>query len=573
MFKNWQSMLLANGYSINVINGDGKDYHSYLTSFFIHHDLHKLNPKNMFVVQTPTGNINMHPAGVAVMQLPFFGLGYVWATIQKASLSGLSWPFQKAINFSGLFYLLVGLWYSYKTLMLQGFKKIIIYSSVFSLVFGTTLLNYGINEPSMSHIYSFALLSVFVFFNQKLAIEYSKKTMYVIGLVLGLIILVRAIDVFIVLTIPFFYSSLPEFKSRFMDVIKDFKTLFISCCLMLAIVSIQLVIWHAQTGEWIKNSYTDNGFYFNKPHILEMLFGFNSGMIPYTPLLLAVPIGLFFLFKENKFKALVLTIFVLFCLYVYSCYWAWTYFDGIGTRVFVDYYVLVAILLAYTFSALKMVFTQSLVAGFAMLFIAFNLIVCYQYKEQIIQSTGMNFEKYKYVFLKTDKSYKGSLGGSYDIKPYTKQYKESYSKHFFDFTRNYDYSKITTTRTNRFFNYMGNEHGIAVNNIPFDKPAKKIFLEIDFDKLEYSRKHSNGAIIAISHNDKKNKCKAFQTFKLNDVPVTKTSAEWKAHQYTFSMISNFEKNDKLTVFLWNRNKEYFGIDNFKMNMYDFGISN
>ena len=565
--------MLLYSHSINVINGDGKDYYSYLTSFFIQHDLHQLNSKNMFVVQTPTGNINMHPSGVAVMQLPFFGIGYLWAIIQKISLSGLSWPFQKAINFSGIFYLLVGLWFTYKTLLLQGFKKIVIYSSVFSLAFGTTLLNYSINEPSMSHVYSFALLSVFVFLNQKLAIIYSNKIMYLIGLVLGFIVLVRAIDAFVLLTIPFFYNSFFEFKNRMIEILKHFKTLTLSGILMLLVISIQLIIWHAQTGEWIKNSYSDNGFYFTKPHIIEMLFSFNSGIITYTPLLLGVHIGLFFLAKQNKFKAFVLTGFIIFCLYVYSCYWAWTYFDGIGTRVLVDYYILVAILFAYLFNALKTVFTKSLVAGFSILFIAFNFIICFQYKEQIIQSTGMNFEKYKYIFLRTDKSYKGCLGGSYDIKPYTKQYKESYSKHFFDFTRNYDYSKIVTTRNNRFFNYTGNEHGIAVNNIPFDKSAKKIFLEIDFDKLEYHHQHSNGAIIAISHNDKKNKCKAFQTFKINDIPVTQTKAAWKKHQYTFSMISNFEKNDKLTVFLWNRKKEYFGIDNFKMNLYDFGISN
>lgn len=367
-------------------------------------------------------------------------------------------------------------------------------------------------------------------------------------MVLGFIILVRAIDVFILLVIPFFYQSFYEFKNRFIEVIKDFKTLFISGGLMLSVFSIQLFIWHAQTGEWIKNSYSDNGFYFSKPHIFEMLFGFNSGMIPYTPLLLAVPLGLYFLCKENKFKALILATFILFCLYVYSCYWAWTYFDGVGTRVFVDYYVFVAILLAYVFAALKTIFVKSLVAGVVLLFVAFNLIICYQYKEQIIQSTGMNFEKYKYVFLQTNESYKKCLGGSYDIKPYSKQPKESYSKHFFDFTKNWNYSHIVTTRTNRFYNFMRNEHGVAVHNMLFDKPSKKIFLEIDFDKLEYSRNHSKEACIAVSHNDKNNKCKSFQTFKINDVPVTETIAYWKKHQYTFSMISNFEKQDNLTVF-------------------------
>ena len=572
MFKNWQSMLLT-GKTINVINGDGRDYYSYLTSFFITHDLHKLNAKNMFVVQTPTGNINMHPSGVATLQLPFFGLGYVWAKLQNANINGISTPFQKAINISGLFYMILGLWFTYKTLLLNGFKKIVVYSTVFCLAFGTTLLNYGINEPSMSHVYSFALISVFIFLNQQLTTRYSKKTMYLIGLVFGFILLVRPIDGLIILVLPFLYHSFFDFKCRLIEICKDFKTLMLSALITILVFSIQMLIWYIQTGEFVKNSYTDNGFYFNKPHILHMLFGFNSGIIPYTPLFILIPIGILILFFKNKFNALVISLFIGFSLYLYSCYWAWTYFDGIGTRVFVDYYIIAAILLAYLFSVVHTTFYKASLVLFSVCSIAFNFIICYQYKEQIIQSSGMNFEKYSYVFLKTDKSYVNCLGGSYDMKPYSKQVKESYNKHCYEFTKSYDYAHIVTTRTNRFLNYNGNDFGLASYKINIDKPTKKIFLEIDYEKLEYSVKHANHVVMAIAHNDRKNKSKNFQTFKLNDVPVTSDKANWSKHNYSFSMISNFEKNDKLTVFIWNPKGECFGIDNLAIRMYDFGISN
>ena len=572
MFKNWQSMLLSSK-AITVINGDGKDYYSYLTSFFISKDLHRLNAKDLFVVETPTGNINMHPAGVAVLQLPFFSLGYLWAKLQSASLNGLSWPFQKAINISGLFYMILGLWFTYKTLLLQGFKKLIVFATIFCMAFGTTLLNYGINEASMSHIYSFALVSLFVCLNQQIAYQYSKKTMYAIGLVLGFIILVRPIDGLIILVIPFLYSSFLDFKTRVLEIIKDAKTIVITGFLSAVVFSIQMMIWYFQTGELIKNSYTDNGFYFSKPHILQMLFGFNSGIIPYTPLFIFIPVALIILFFKNKFKALVVTVFIGFCLYLYSCYWAWTYFDGIGTRVFVDYYVVAAILLAYLFSALHTNFRKASAVMLSIGFIAFNFIICYQYKEQIIQSSGMNFDKYSYVFLKTDKSYVNCLGGSYDMKPYSKQVKESYNKHCYEFTKSYDYSHIVTTRANRFLNYNGNDFGLASYKIDIDKPTKKVFLEIDYDKLEYSTKHSNHASIAVSHNDYKHQTKNFQTFKMNDVPIVTNKAKWSNHNYSFSMISNFEVNDYITVFIWNPKKEYFGIDNLAIRMYDFGISN
>lgn len=282
------------------IDGDGKDYYSYLTSAFITKDLAHLNPDNNFVVETPTGNINMHPVGVAVLQIPFFGLGYLSALLSHQSLDGYSLPFQLAISFAALFYAIIGLFFICKTLANMAFSKGIIALSIVCLFFGTTLLNYTITEPSMSHIYSFALISAFIYYNQKLARQFSVRSVYTLALLFGFIILVRPVNAMVLLLVPVFYNSFNDLKAHFGRLTSSKKVLPLALLIVMAVFSIQCIVWFIQTGSFFQSGYKGNGFYFLHPQLIPMLFSFNSGIFTYTPLFFVVVISLFILYKVNK---------------------------------------------------------------------------------------------------------------------------------------------------------------------------------------------------------------------------------------------------------------------------------
>ncbi len=545
------------------IDGDGKDYYSYLTSAFITKDLSHLSPDNSFVVETPTGNINLHPVGVAVLQLPFFGLGYLSAGISDQKLDGFSLPFQLAISLAALFYLIVGLVFIHKTLVNSGFRTTIIFASIICLFFGTTLLNYVLTEPSMSHVYSFALISAFVYYGQKSATGFSARNTYILACIFGLIILVRPVNALVLFLIPFFYHSFSEWKSSISVYFHNRKTLIISIGIVAAVFSIQSVIWFMQTGQFFQSSYKGNGFYFLHPQVFPMLFGFNSGIFVYTPLFFVVLFGLYIIYKQNKFKALSLSLFLVICLYVFSSYWGWTYFDGIGTRPFVDFYSLAAIGLCYAFTALNSFTGKGVVSAVTGLCVLFNLIVCYQYKEGIIQSCGMNYDKFKYTFLKTSSDYKNVLGGCYDLQPYSAERKEpfvSYQTKFED-------------QKNHFYQYNKNEYGVGFESKPLAIDSRKIHIKIGIDRLETTPNASKDVVMTLSLNDNNNNCKSWQTFKLNDAPSEVNYSNWKHYDYGVNVVSTITETDKLSIFVWNKGKEQFGIDNFKVELYDYGHIN
>jgi len=545
------------------IDGDGKDYYSYLTSAFITKDLAHLNPNTNFVVETPTGNINMHPVGVAVLQVPFFGLGYFAAYLTQQKLDGYSTPFQLAISFAALFYVLLGIFFIHKTLVNTGFDKKIIFTSLICLFFGTTLLNYTITEPSMSHVYSFSLISAFIYYNQKLSKQFSTRKVYALAFIFGLILLVRPVNVLTILLLPFFYNSFSEFKDQVKRFVNNKKAFFASTLIVAAIFSIQSIVWFIQTGQLFQSGYKGNGFYFLHPQIFSMLFGFKSGIFIYTPLFFLASAGIYFMYKNNRFKAGCLILFSLLLLYVFSSYWGWTYFDGIGTRTVVDFYALVAIGLCYVLTAVKMVKTKWIVGLLATICVCFNLIICYQYKEGIIPTNGMNFNKFEYVFLKTSSGYKGALGGCDDLEPYSKGFKQPFIT----------YKNTFDTEKTHFYNYNKTEGGVAYKTDNLNIDSRKIHVKINLDRLEMVQNATKNVLMALSLNDIENNCKAWQTFKLNDVPSKINYSNWKHYNYGVNIIADITQTDKLSVFIWNVEKKQFGIDNFKIELYDYGHIN
>lgn len=561
IFCDW--MKRAPNQAFIKIDGDGKDYYSYLTSAFITKDLAHLKPDNNFVVETPTGNINMHPVGVAVLQLPFFGLGYLIASISHQPLNGYSLPFQLAISLAALFYALTGFFFIYKTLTHMTFGKGVIMLSILCLFFGTTLLNYTVTEPSMSHIYSFALISAFMYYNHKLAHQFSVRSVYILALVFGLIILVRPVNALVLLLVPVFYNSFGDLKSHFRRLISSKKVLLLALLILMLVFSIQCLIWFIQTGHIFQSGYKGNGFYFLHPQLIPMLFGFNSGIFIYTPLFFIVSVSFFLLYTLNKFKAISLAIFSGLALYIFSSYWGWTYFDGIGTRTIVDFYALVAIALAYVFSSLNSL-SKKWATGLAVsACVLFNLVICYQYKEGIIQSAGMNFEKFKYVFLKTSSKYKNVLGGCYDLQPYSAETKQPFAT----YSNNFDNEKT------HFYNYNKTEYGVGYRSDGLQIDSRKMHVKIGLERLDLKQNATQDVVVTLSLNDHNNNCKSWQTFKLNDVPSLTGYTNWKHYNYGVNIVADIKPTDQLIVAIWNKEKQQFGIDNFKIELYDYGHVN
>jgi signal transduction histidine kinase len=320
-------------------------------------------------------------------------------------------------------------------------------------------------------------------------------------------------------------------------------------------VCLQSAVWYLQSNSLFHNTYKADGFYWLNPQILKMLFGFDGGFFIYTPLCFLFLAGLIVIYKESRFAFFASAILLLVLFYFFASYWAYTYFDGIGIRVLVDYYALFAFFGAKLFQALSA--SKLLVAPFsiALFFMALNLVYCYQVERNIVQKAGMTFAKWKYVFFKTGQSYQGCLGGCFDFKPFSRNHPDASLSNDFQFDQAFDYSK--------------KEFGVVLHFDTIKFNSNRIHLKIDVARKDLELNASQEAMICAMLDDGITKeHKAYFQFKLNETPASEC-CDSKEYHYTANMVSDFKANDRLSVYLWNIKQQPFLIDKFSVKVYNY----
>ena len=270
---------------INFMGGDAEDYYSSLISTFINGDVAHQSREVWFLIKTNTGTINQHPVGVAVLLLPFFLLAYAYASLFHFPVDGLSFPFQIAVGLAAFVYAMIGLIFIKKLFQLRGISDKVTALILPLLFFGTNLMHYTLSEAGMSHIYSFSMISVFLYQSAKFVQQRENKNLLAAFAIVGLIILLRPNNVFIVLGIFFWFSSLQEFKDFFRSLFKN-KIFYFSFLLTASIVFLQSLLWYFQSKQFFHQTYKADGFYWLNPQVLKMLLGFDGGFFIYTPLCL-----------------------------------------------------------------------------------------------------------------------------------------------------------------------------------------------------------------------------------------------------------------------------------------------
>ncbi len=376
-----------------VINSDGKGYYGYLTALIIYHDLDykfiedyesKYYPADHSVFKDfreefRGETVNKYFPGLAILWLPFFLLAHFLSYLLGFPTDGYSIIYQYSIAFATLFYLGLGLKLLQKLLLRTGAKEREASFIIFAIALGTNIVYYAIVEPSMSHIYSFALITGFIYFSL-LAIEEGRLNRYILAvLCYGLTVIIRPTNGIIIFIIPFLAGSFNRFREFTNRFFKDSKTLFYSLLTFTLIILIPPVIWYAQTGYFFVYTYGNEGFNFLHPHIYKILFSYNKGWFVYTPIAFISFFGFAGLYKESRFRFTVLALLLVVHIYITSCWWVWHYTSKFSQRVFIDFYAVIALLLLYLFRSLewKPLFKKML-TWLIVLLIGFNLFQFYQ---------------------------------------------------------------------------------------------------------------------------------------------------------------------------------------------------
>lgn len=396
-----------------VIVWDTIVYYEYLTAAFMFNDLSFEFAKNLpedfdgeiWLSTGPDGEqFPKTSMGVAIMLTPTYLLAMTFNWLFDLGSYGYSSFFQAFIVLAGIFHFLAGLIFLRKILNRFFEEKVVAYTLII-ISLATGLAYYAGLEAGLSHIYSFFLIIFFIWTTIKWHENPNWKTSFALGLTLGMILLVRPVNAFIVL-IPALYgiTDLHSLRIKLRLIFENYQKVFFSIVIFGAVLSLQFFFWKYATGKWFVYSYGDERFFWTEPKILEGLFGFRKGLFIYTPVLIFAILGFFL--REKKIKDLKgpLILFLVVNTYVILSWWCWWYGGGYGHRTFVDSFGIFALFIAVVID--RVLTLKSKVYQYAFFlsvgfFIILNQFQLRQYDRGILHWDGMTYDSYKEIFFKT----------------------------------------------------------------------------------------------------------------------------------------------------------------------------
>jgi len=394
-----------------VIQSDGKGYYAYLPAVFIYHDLNfgffqetevnKSYDKSLFYdYRSNHGGkvIDKYFIGESILLAPFFLTAHLGAGITQSPADGYSRLYVVFLTIAALFYLALGLYFFQKTLRLYSFRPGTIVLTLMALLFGTNLFYYSIGEVAMSHVYSFSMVSVFIYQLRRYFNTLNLVNLVFASIALGLIILIRPVNGLVVFSVPFLAGTPGAFIRGIRNLKEGRLLVFLSVLCFLAIVSIHLIVYKFQTGDFFVYSYGSEGFDFLHPHVMDFLFSYKKGFFIYTPLCLIALLGLIPAYTR-KFEFFAILFFLMLVVYSLSCWWMWYYGGSFSARVMVEYLPFFGILLAGLVNWAVRKKIRMLVSGLIALSIMVNQVQTIQYRYYMIHWSEMNRQKYWDTFL------------------------------------------------------------------------------------------------------------------------------------------------------------------------------
>lgn len=387
-----------------VIDWDITQYYSYLPATFMYGDYTFSDPDSLWreahfkytIINGDTLPVKM-TAGLAYLYSPFFLGAHAYALNTSYKANAFSLPYKFSLLLSTLVYAIIGAWFF--TLFIARFfsNKIAVFTTLVTFT-GTNLTYYTFVEP-MSHVYSFALISIFLYSCMKYFSRPSTLRALVIGFSLAVLVLIRPVNIIITLfpaiLILSGYVKLESHKTVFWH-------LALIAILGIIIAIPQLFYWHTVTGNWFYYSYGKEGFYFADPEIIKGLFSYRKGLFVYSPVLLLATLGVVPLFRKNKKLLLAASLCLIVAIWVIFSWWCWWYGGGFGARALIDYLPILALPLAAFFSWVyqKRIVIKIAVASITAYFCFTSIFMNMQYFKGIIHHDSMTQELFWRQYLK-----------------------------------------------------------------------------------------------------------------------------------------------------------------------------
>jgi hypothetical protein len=274
-----------------------------------------------------------------------------------------------------------------------------------AVVFGTNYFRWIFFDGATPHNFLFTLFSAIVLLTINWHLDRRWIWLLLMFPAILLACFIHDLSVFILL-IPLLYgihdkSSWNEAVLRIREYMGQYLFL-----MFMALLSFGLTrfAWFAEPG---------TTFYFGDPkasvypwiaaNFQLILFSFNKGWLIYTPMMLLVLPGMYFLAERNKSLFYGIFFFFLFWFLLKASHPLWSAGPGFGQRFFIETYPVLALPLGYFFQWIleKKPWAKVCLLILPVLFLLINLFQTWQYTNKIIVPENMNREYYQAVFGKT----------------------------------------------------------------------------------------------------------------------------------------------------------------------------
>jgi hypothetical protein len=290
------------------LQSDGFYYFANLRSLAFDRDIELSNDYRMLglgdkahlFVPTPTGYAqSAWTVGPAFAWAPFFAAAHpiaarLSASGAEVSTNGISYPYRQAVCIAGLFYALLGAWFSWR-FVAMFFANGLAAGAVAFTITGSFLLWYIVKEPSMTHAPSMAGVAAFAWM---WAATYGRRTRVqwaALGLLAGFITMLRWQNAL--------FAIMPACEALLMLVgqarrgERDALVATLSAGAIFTISATiafvpQMLAWKAIYGTYLAVSPVGPQIRWWNPHLVDVLWSSRNGLFSWSPVLYAGAIGL-----------------------------------------------------------------------------------------------------------------------------------------------------------------------------------------------------------------------------------------------------------------------------------------
>ncbi len=559
-----------------VLISDGKGYYGYLTAIFIYNDLdysfiedyeakyYNHNKIKDFRQSFDGEIVNMYFPGLAFLFLPFFVIAHFLSILLGFPADGYSIIYQYALGFAAIFYLWAGLKFLQKLLLSFSFSKNHTAIILILIALGTNINYYTLKEGTMSHIYSFAVVSAFLFFVWQAATNFRLKPILLAAMLFGLILIIRPTNGLIVLLVPLIAGSRQGFIKLLKNTFSSYKVTIPVLALTGLFPFLMGLLWYLQSGHWIVYSYGEHGFDFLNPRFFKILFGFNKGWFIYTPIAFISLGGFIWLFRKNRFQFWWAFTFLLLFIYTQSSWFCWTFTSNFSNRTFIDIYPIIAILLGYFLLLIHdKVWLKKMFTIIFIFLLALNNFQFYQHYKYIFPPGEITFDIYTDSFARTVPT--ARVRFPEELEKSSRVFEN-------DFENNYgwqNYGSVTDSLAydGNFASRAGHPNDYSIGLLVDAKPLiTSDFIHVVVSALVYSNLKYSGAQLIIQLENQ-GKITHYHPVYLHEF---NRQNKWTYMEFSHEIPKAKINNNQLRVFFFNKNQnEFFLVDNLKVQVISF----